>query len=174
MLEVFYAETSGADEVRANYPGRSKKPGSAFAVSLLAHALREVRSLDLPEIAVDARGKPYFPALPELRFSYAHTDGLVLCAISDAEVGADAERIRPVSERLASRFQGDDFFEAWTLAESAIKLNGEGNLLRFRPEAIEGLRYRHYALPGCAACVCSRYYEPPDAPIRVEIGAICT
>ncbi|MCL2342632.1 MAG: hypothetical protein FWC62_01860 [Firmicutes bacterium] len=183
MLEVFYAETSGADEAHANYPGRSKKPGSAFAVSLLAHAVREIRGIPLPEIAADERGKPHFPQLADLHFSYAHTAGLVLCAVSDAEVGADAERIRSVSERLAkapfptgaARSAGAlSFFEIWTLMESAIKRNGEGNLLRFSPEALEGLHYRHYVLPSCAACVCSRDRTPPEAPVRVAIHTICT
>ena len=183
MLEVFYADTSGADEARANYPGRSGKPGSAFAVSLLAYAVREVRGIALPELSADENGKPYFPEKPELHFSYAHTRDFVLCALSDAPVGADVERVRPVSERLAkapfikgvARSAGGlDFFEAWTLMESVIKLDGVGSLLRFAPEALDGLRYRHYALGSCAACVCSRLRVPPETAVRVEIGAICT
>jgi len=178
MLEVFYAETAGADEARARYPGRSKRPGSAFAVSLLAYAVREVLGVPLPKLETDERGKPYFPQKPDLHFSYAHTEGLALCALSDAETGADAERLRTVSGRVISRFTGDGsltklpFFEAWTLMESAVKLDGAGSLLRFSP--VVGLRYRHYALPGCTACVCSRCYTPPAELTRVDIGAICT
>lgn len=180
MLEVFYAGTAGLDETRARVPGRSGRPGSAFAVSLLAHAVQQVCGLSLPAMAEDARGKPYFPELPELRFSYAHTGGLVLCALSDEEVGADAERRRPLRAGTASRFTGAesltelDFFEAWTLMESAVKWGFRGNLLRFAPEAAAGLHYRHYALLGCAACVCSERRVPPEDAVGVDPGAICT
>lgn len=63
---------------------------------LLALGVRERWGLAaLPELARAPGGKPFFPAFPQYRFNLTHTDGLCLCALSEAEVGVDAERVRP-------------------------------------------------------------------------------
>jgi 4'-phosphopantetheinyl transferase len=97
----------------------------------------------------DALGKPCvdFPVVtPTLHFNLAHTQDLVVCAVSAAHnrVGVDAERIDGIAERieiaaqffsdsevatlraLTSREQPQLFFEYWTLKESYLKALGLG------------------------------------------------
>ncbi len=85
--------------------------------------------------SVSKNGKPYLPG-GSVHFSLSHCNGRVLCAVSDAPVGADIERIRKNGVRLAGRFFASDeeslvaaagepdaeFCRIWTLKESYIKL----------------------------------------------------
>ena len=83
-LRVYFAATALFDPSRAIAPGRTARPESAAAWSLLLWALRrDFGAQTLPDIAVNAAGKPYFPAEPGLRFSLSHTRVCVLCALSD-------------------------------------------------------------------------------------------
>ncbi len=78
-------------------------------------------------------GKPYVN--DNIFFSLSHTDGLTICAVSDNNVGADAEKIRPMKnkEKILSRYIKKDgekisdkeFFEQWTRFESRVKFFGE-------------------------------------------------
>ena len=77
-------------------------------------------------------GKPYTDGL---YFSLSHTKGLTICAVSDSEVGIDAEKLRPVrnGERIVKRFLGkceknltdEAMLCIWTQFESKIKFFGE-------------------------------------------------
>ena len=117
--------------------GRS---GHGAGRELLARLYREVAGEDCPEIAIGARGKPYFVDSP-LHFSISHTKNHVFCALSDRPVGLDAEeKDRAVNLRLAEkilsesekrRFDSADDKQAallrlWVLKEAAAKLSGEG------------------------------------------------
>ena len=53
-------------------------------------------------------GKPYVDG--EIYFSLSHTDGLTVCAVSDKNIGVDAERIREIKnkEKIIARFMEDD------------------------------------------------------------------
>ena len=78
-------------------------------------------------------GKPYTDE--NIYFSLSHTDGLTVCAVSDGEIGTDAEKIRPVKnkEKILLRFTGEkaqmltdeDFLKKWTAFESRVKYFGE-------------------------------------------------
>lgn len=78
-------------------------------------------------------GKPYVDG--DVHFSLSHTDGLTICAVSDKNIGADAEKLRSVKnkERILTRYIGGEteqlsdkeFFEKWTRFESAVKFFGE-------------------------------------------------
>lgn len=84
-------------------------------------------------------GKPFFSNHPA-RFSLSHCRGLVCCALSEEDIGVDAEQILSYSSRLARRIctpeeleylaSASDQTEAltalWTLKESLMKLTGEG------------------------------------------------
>lgn len=186
-MEAFWTDISGLDETRALCPGRSRAHGSAFGMSLLTWAAREVWGIALPEISAQS-GKPYFPAYPDLHFSISHTKTAVLVALSAYPVGADVEQrraLRPAMERLLSEVpRGDlEFFELWTLRESYYKLTGRGSL-RTIPFSREngvlippepGVRCRVYEeIPGCAAAVCSMAEEPPVHLQFIESAWICT
>ena len=78
-------------------------------------------------------GKPYTDE--NIYFSLSHTDGLTVCAVSDGEIGIDAEKIRPIKnkEKILLRFMGEnaqmltdeDFLKKWTAFESRVKYFGE-------------------------------------------------
>ena len=186
-MEIFWSELRGAESAVPRREGRSKSPGSAFAWSLLAFAVRTVWGCELPETTVLPGGKPYFPGREDMHFSLSHTKSAVLVAVSACRVGADVETrrdaVRPALEKsLFSVPHGDlDLFELWTLRESWFKLTGRGDLRSIpfsRTEGVitgpePGLYARLYdEIPGCAAAVCSFDEAPPERIHRVELNAI--
>ena len=100
------------------------------AIALLRFAVKAVHGIELPEMAREPSGKPYFPARRDIFFSLSHSKHHVLCAIADAPVGCDCEEHKPVTERLMRRVCSEkeleklDFFDLWVLKESFIKLKG--------------------------------------------------
>ena len=113
-------------------------------------------------VAEDAHGKPYLPEHPNLHFSLSHSGEFAVCALDDAPIGVDVERIRPVdADRFVGRCYGvqagmlpKTFFEAWTRQESYVKAVGIGLAgLRREPEST----WQFYRLPldGYVLTVCS-------------------
>ena len=108
----------------------------------------------LPEIAVTERGKPYFPHDPR-HFSITHTAHHVFVAVSEKNIGIDAEETsRAVKETTARRLlsptewqryqvstdKNAAFLRLWVQKEASAKRSGEGlthavNKTDFRPEA---------------------------------------
>lgn len=115
---------------------------------------------------VNAYGRPEIgnvdPVARRIRFNIAHTDGLILLAVTaHRAIGVDAENITriPVLEiagryfaaqeiavlkALSSQQQCERFFDFWTLKESYIKARGmglsiplDGFAFRLRERAIE-------------------------------------
>ena len=75
------------------------------AGELLARRMLSQRCGVRPEeitICRTERGKPYAKGMA-VHFNVSHSGDLVLCAVSDSSIGADIERIRPVSDRLMQR-----------------------------------------------------------------------
>ena len=56
------------------------------------------------EIKRTENGKPYIDG--DIHFSLSHTDSLTICAVSDKNIGADAEKIRSINNKnkILSRF----------------------------------------------------------------------
>ena len=89
-------------------------------------------------IARTRKGKPYFEGVPEIFCSVSHTSGYWGCAVSDAPVGLDMEKIRECAfAAIARRFfhpqeaefageKPEAFFAVWTAKESYVKLLGRG------------------------------------------------
>ena len=123
---------SPADRARyETFPsgGRAGARGWQFLLSraLLVFALEETLGT-VPALAKTAAGQPYFPERPGLFLSLSHTEGAALLALSDAPVGADIERVRPIPPRLGRDFAGGEetFWRRWTAAEAAAKREGRG------------------------------------------------
>lgn len=69
-------------------------------------------------------------------FNVSHCEGMVVIALSDRNVGVDAERIRTTDEDLRAYVSSpeekafmstdEDFFSVWTAKESLVKAEGSG------------------------------------------------
>ena len=118
----------------------SGQSGHDAGRGLLAALYREETGEDLPAITVKERGKPVFSDSP-WHFSISHTRRHAFCALSQREIGIDAEELdRSIDLRLADkilspgeRAQFDaapDKFRAlltfWVLKEAWVKRTGEG------------------------------------------------
>ena len=114
-------------------------------LALLAYGLKTLYGLDsVPMIGYGVHGKPCFKYRKDIHFNISHCDGFVACAISDAPVGVDVERIASFSENLLRRVLTQEeqdqlfyhpkdspeylekFYRFWTLKESAVKQSGNG------------------------------------------------
>ena len=149
---------------------------SLFAYALLAHALHDRYGWEaLPEIALGAHGKPYFPSCPDAFFSLSHSRGAVLLAVHDHSIGVDIERLRPVSERMRTRFHASDeaaFWQDWVQRESRCKRRGisavalrGGEVPPLPDERVFTLS----PLPNYVAGVCTASSENADKLTRLTV-----
>ena len=143
MLEVYIADVSRLDpekarlshqrlEKLARLTNADDKRRCAGAELLLTHALG---LSEPPKYSFGEHGKPYL-AGGSIYFSLSHSGKYALCAISDVPVGADIERPRAGSARLARRFftpreaalinSDADFCRLWVQKESYVKALGTG------------------------------------------------
>lgn len=126
-------------------------------------------------------------------FSVSHGGGLVALAVSDADVGADVERIpaaygpaqRAAARRIlpAERFAALDaapasdaprlFALAWTRTEAVLKAAGSGFGVdpREHPEALEGWEVESVEHRGCVLTVARRDPFEIDL-VAVDAGAL--
>ena len=101
---------------------------------------REETGKEIPEILITDRGKPYFSGTG-LHFSISHTPNHAFCALSENNIGLDAEEAdRNINLKLAEKILSPEEkrqFDAaedqrkalltfWVLKEAAAKLSGEG------------------------------------------------
>ena len=122
---------------------RDDKMRSLGAGVLLARALKSVGVNENAEISVGKNGKPFLRDIEYVHFNLSHSGNLVMCAISNMEVGCDVERVKNGRLGVAERFftpeerefinigknekeKNERFFRLWTLKESFIKANGAG------------------------------------------------
>lgn len=91
----------------------------------------------LPDFSYKERGKPYFSEWPQLHFNVSHTKNMVMCVISDMEIGVDIEHVRPIKEKTIHRTFTENekvfakenengFVRLWTMKEACAKLRGIG------------------------------------------------
>ena len=109
---------------------------------LLAQMYEELTGEAMPPIEKAPRGKPFFPG-SDLYFSITHTKTTVFCAISDTEIGIDAEDLtRKVSPSLAEKVlspaeyaqyqavpeedRNEALLRFWVLKEAEAKCSGLG------------------------------------------------
>ena len=119
MEKIFYAE-------------RSAYPNSKTALEKI---LRDFYDIPAPVFFRSKTGKPYLTENFGVYFSISHTNERLFIAVSDAEVGIDAERQNrsvdyqsilkkfPLKEREEIRNERD-FIKRWTIKESAVKYLG--------------------------------------------------
>jgi len=95
--------------------------------------------------AVTDKGKPYLASAPGLKFNLGRSKSMaIVAAACNIEVGADIERLHPLTDYIgiaerflpptaaaefAAVFQPDperEFFRRWTRTEAMLKATGEG------------------------------------------------
>ena len=111
---------------------------SVCAALLLLSMLR-ARGIPPRRVARNPEGKPFFLGadgnrVPDCHFSLSHDRGVVCCALSGREIGADLMLLPPPlppgrQEKMAARFlppsdAGLPFDAAWTRMEAYSKLRG--------------------------------------------------
>jgi 4'-phosphopantetheinyl transferase len=137
------------DKIKTPTPTAGEAARAArFATSTLrrrylsAHgALRDIlaRFTDARlDFALQEKGKPYLPHVPDLQFNLSHSHQIALVAVAyRVPVGVDVERLRPLAEHaaIADRFfppgepgtvDAPDFFRRWTRFEAILKAQGLG------------------------------------------------
>lgn len=88
------------------------------------------------EFGTKEKGKPYAKGL-DVHFNASHSGDMVVCAVSDKEIGIDIERIRKTNPKVSEKFacekeldyinsHKNGFFEIWTLKEAYFKCIGTG------------------------------------------------
>ena len=178
---LYWTDLTETGGLTARCAGRSRARGSEWAWSLLAYAVDELWGCDLPDYALTAGGKPFFPSRPDICFSLSHTKTAALAAVSSFPIGADVELRRETRPALERRIlllpHGDlDLFEVWTLRESWFKLTGQGDLREIPFSRTDGvitgpdpaLRCRLYdEIPSCCAAVCSLSENPSEKLLYV-------
>lgn len=114
------------------------RDGHQVGRELLAKLYTQTTGEPLPEISVTSNGKPYF-ADGKWHFSISHTKQYAFCALSQKNIGLDAEeKGRKVSETMVEKFASsgeksrlgedpqDAFLRLWVLKEAYAKLTGRG------------------------------------------------
>ncbi len=174
-----------------------RMPPDAAALCLAAGALTAgvLRLRDC-----DQHTGPYGkPKTPGVFWNLSHSGEYALLAVSDADVGADLERLRPAPMRTAGRVfapeeldwlaAGEDgdarFFTLWTMKEALLKASGRGLTLPLREVNVlpllrgqtaatpEGAFFGHTQLfDGYCLSVCTRSAAPPSAPRRLTAADI--
>ena len=110
------------------------------AYRLLGTALKQLYGIENYTVEYGSHGKPYLAEYPEIHFNISHCSGLVLCAVSESDIGIDAELIRPYNGKAAKRIfssaeidfaeksscPDESFFRIWTLKECLGKALGTG------------------------------------------------
>ncbi len=120
-----------------------KKCQSLAVELLLRKVLVSYFNINESDIVIEKtpEGKPFLKGDRGLFISLSHCDGLVAVAVSDCEVGVDAECVRNIDSKIAKRFfteseqeyvfktddaTTDRFFEVWTRKEAMAKKRGVG------------------------------------------------
>ena len=144
LYEELYAampreRQSAADRLRFEKDRRL----SVGAFALLKRALEKEGEREVPKISYGEHGKPYFPDREGIFFNLSHSADIALCAIADAPVGCDVEKIgkpplpvakkyfSPAEREYVSSAETDEerafrFYRVWTLNESVMKATGLG------------------------------------------------
>ena len=108
---------------------------------LLLKKLLSEENITNPVFKTEKYGKPYIQNYENFHFNLSHSRKIVLCAISDMEVGIDVEYIDPeIDLNIAKHYffneeynsiiksdnPADEFFKYWVLKESYMKYTGFG------------------------------------------------
>lgn len=136
----------GLSDYRKDKVNRAKTDSGKIQRVASGYLLEEMlasRGVASPyEYEVSEVGKPYLKdKTGNLSFSLSHTNGLVVCGVSESDIGIDVEPIQRYNRAIAHRFfvpeewewiesgseeeWGIRFYKIWTYKEAADKMLGE-------------------------------------------------
>lgn len=130
-VTVVYAKRLNLPQSILFRPSRTFLSGAGR--ELLRYAAKMEYGIDIaryPERRTP-RGKPYLDGVP-FCFNLSHSGDYVVCALSDAPVGVDIEKIVPISLKVMRRFFSPSILSPieqmrlWTRYESYGKMTGTG------------------------------------------------
>lgn len=139
----------------------------SFGAGLLLEKMLKTQGIFRHDFTVSDSGKPYLA--DGVFFNISHSGGMVMCVLSEREIGCDVEQIREIragamrgafspSERQYIGSSPERFYALWTVKESYIKFMG-GTISSIRPDSIVTA-----ADTGCITI--------PGADVRVISGTI--
>lgn len=118
---------------------QSDKKKQCLGAGLLLNKVLSYYHVSAEDVGVGKNGKP---EVDGICFNLSHSGELVVCAVSETQVGCDIEQRKAVPLYLAERFFGTrekeylsaftgaeydrQFFRLWTMKESYVKMTGEG------------------------------------------------
>ncbi len=115
-----------------------KQKAKIVADNLCRNAISDFCGIanDKIEFGISKNGKPYAKSL-DIHFNISHSGDMVVCAVSDKEIGIDIEKIREINPRASEKFackkeieyinsHKNGFFEIWTLKEAYFKCISTG------------------------------------------------
>ena len=111
----------------------------SFCAGLLLKYVLSKYRIDSSYIKTGTKGKP---EVQGLHFNISHSNDIVICAVSENDIGCDIEKISTANLSIAKRFftenefkyiesfsgkdADNEFYRLWTAKESFIKMTGEG------------------------------------------------
>lgn len=162
----------------------SSKRMSHMGGRLLTYAVSRLYRIGSPELSrrTGEHGKPYFCDHPEICFNISHSGSIVVCAVSDYEIGVDiqekeARSIDRIAERillpdeygrfLLSPDKEELFFRIWVMKEAFLKWTGEGITRELRGLPMNGWHEFIHIDRKYAACV---WAERPLEVVTVPVA----
>ena len=172
------------DERRAGDDPRVRtKHISEMGGRLLEYAVSRLYRIGVPELSRDKgeHGKPCFRIHPEIRFNISHSEDLVICAVSDFEIGIDIqEKSRMNTDRIAKKVMSpgehkkyltsserqDFFYRVWVMKESYVKWTGDGITRELHSLPMDGWHQFLYVDHRFASCIWAKM------PLEVVVAEV--
>ncbi len=172
------------DERRAEDDPRVRtKHISEMGGRLLEYAVSRLYRIGVPELSRDKGkyGKPCFRIHPEVRFNISPSGDLVICAVSDFEIGIDIqEKSRMNTDRIAKKVMSpvehkkylesserqDFFYRVWVMKESYVKWTGDGITRELHSLPMNGWHQFLYVDHRFASCIWAKM------PLEVVVAEV--
>lgn len=144
-LKKAYPLVSKSRQEKIDFYRFNKDKKLSCGAYLLLKKLLSEKKISNPHFETEKYGKAYISNYENIYFNLSHSGKIVLCAISDMEVGVDVEYIDPeidlnISKNyfynseyeniLNAKNKPDEFFKYWVLKESYMKYTGLGMNLK--------------------------------------------
>ena len=118
----------------------NRKTEHEAAYKLLSYVLEKYYKINSFQLGKGEHGKPYLENVQGINFNISHCRGLVVCGVSENDIGVDVEYFRRFDEKVMERIfspsekeyvlssdaAGENFFRIWTLKEALGKYIGTG------------------------------------------------